>query len=775
MRTTRILAFSTALAGLAAGVGYARAQSEQPAAGNGQLEEIVVTAQKRSEDLQKTPVAVTALSGDALKDGAVTRTSDLNGLVPAVQLGTGFAGTGALVAIRGVTTNSTKANADQSIAFSQDDVALPHPGNALSLLYDIDRVEALRGPQGTLYGRNATGGAINIITNKPVDQLDMAASVEVGNHADVKTDAMLNIPVDDKIIVRGAMEYVRHDPWFEDGQQDEDDVSGRIHALLRPTDDVDARVTASYTHLGGDGPGFWVNPPGAGTSGLGISPSGNPWQGFPACREAGGIPNRCIGTSFLDDDSMNLSGELNWHTPWALFTYLPAFSVYRDRSDLWGYTGLYLYAAPHDDERVMTHEVRASNPDGSAVKWVAGLFYYRDAIDDLLTVLSSPAALTAGGGTTDDPDDRAQSYAAYGQMTIPVPGVDALRFTGGLRYTIDRKSASVASYTSLPGGPPLPTAGGPPFPIVTTLPQYSKSNNVSYRIGLDYDLSPDSLLAATFSTGYKSGGFDNAYRGPGAVAPDTFPSEHIDAFEITSKNRFLENRLQVNLSAYYYDYSSFQVENIGLVQTGPQYPFGPFGPPIVPFVNTGIGFPVYPADITFFGGEIETKWKVTPDDQVELNLSLEHADQSKLTFYQLLAGPNGTAAPLDYAGYAPVKTPNVTFTLGLQHVFELADGSNLLLHGDTHFESPQWLNFAHYPGAHQPAYTMSSIDATYNLPDGRWYVAAFASNLENSAVRDTFYSAGFVAGKIPIVYPFSEASLQPPRLFGLRVGFHFAP
>jgi iron complex outermembrane receptor protein len=189
------------------------------------LEEVVVTAQKRSEDLQKVPEAVTAETGRTLVEQGITDVRNLGQLIPAIELGQDYIYT--QIDIRGVGANNDAPALDPAIAFNIDGVYQPRDFGTYGAFYDIDHVEVLRGPQGTLYGRNATGGSINLVTNKPVDQFEAATDFDFGNYESRRGFGMLNIPVTDEFALRGAVQYSAHDGYLTSGFNDEDSLAAR--------------------------------------------------------------------------------------------------------------------------------------------------------------------------------------------------------------------------------------------------------------------------------------------------------------------------------------------------------------------------------------------------------------------------------------------------------------------------------------------------------------------------------------------------------------------
>lgn len=265
MNMRALLAGSTALIGLlqpsaSAAQGDAPAQAASaPETGEG-LQEIIVTAQRREENLQKAALAVSAIAGNALTQQSVTQATDLSRLIPSIQIQPAHSYT--QIYLRGVGTFGANSFAENSVAFNLDGVYLSRPAGPSGLFYDLERVEVLKGPQGTLYGRNATGGAINIITAKPKrDRFEGYANAEYGNYDTLKLSGAVNAPLGNAAALRIAGQLSQHDGYFSDGSDDERTRAVRGQILLAPEGSrFDMTISVDYAHLGGIGGGGTIVP-----------------------------------------------------------------------------------------------------------------------------------------------------------------------------------------------------------------------------------------------------------------------------------------------------------------------------------------------------------------------------------------------------------------------------------------------------------------------------------------------------------------------------------
>ena len=225
------------------------------AQGSSRLEEVVVTAQRRTENVQRAAVAVSVLTPGDLRDAGVTKPQELTELVPSLQVAASAAPI-SVYYLRGAGNFTGNALTDSAVAYNVDGVFIGRPHSTAGFFYDLERIEILKGPQGTLYGRNATGGAINVLPRRP----DLGAwggetSAEIGNEGLLRFDGALNVPLDDRAAVRAAVFHVEHDGYMNDGLDEQDDSAARLSFLAEPNDELSIRFVADYFDQGGRGTG----------------------------------------------------------------------------------------------------------------------------------------------------------------------------------------------------------------------------------------------------------------------------------------------------------------------------------------------------------------------------------------------------------------------------------------------------------------------------------------------------------------------------------------
>jgi iron complex outermembrane receptor protein len=330
-----------------------------------------------------------------------------------------------------------------------------------------------------------------------------------------------------------------------------------------------------------------------------------------------------------------------------------------------------------------------------------------------------------------------ESYAAFGQVTIPVTG--AWRLTGGARETEDRKSET-GYVLGEQGGviDACSTTAPAPWPsLQSCLFDTSKNwHSFTYTAGVEGDLTPASMIYAKVSTGYKAGGF---YQG---AAPDSYDPEHLTSYEIGSKNRFLGDRLQVDADVFYYNYRDYQVNYISFINPASAGIFG-----IVTANAQGA---------TIYGADIETRYRFSPADQIDAAVYPLHARFKSLVIGGIFGG--------DFSHYPLPFAPDYSANLGYQHSWVLGGKRTLTARIETHIETDTWVTFQKASGTHQPGYTDSNGYLTYDGANGKWAVTGYVKNLENTPVLVNGQGGPAML---------EAADIAPPRTYGVQLSAKF--
>jgi iron complex outermembrane receptor protein len=708
------------------------------------LPEVIVTAQKTSEAASKTPVALSVLSGDDLQNKGVVSILNLSDNTPSVNVSQD--GFGFNINIRGVTTTDSTSKGTQGIAFTIDGITIGRPIEEGLAFFDVDRVEVLRGPQGTLYGAASTGGAINILTNKPKDKFEASADFEYGNYDTRRGDLMVNVPVTDTISVRVAGNFNMRDGYVEpsDGstpRDDQDNNSYRLSARWKANDVTTIDLTYTGGHVGGVG-GAEV-----------------PTDSLAA--GSGSAQRQALGSPYpgkIDDTFSNFNGELNT----SFFDYVHAtvdgahmqFHAHEMSSTLnnpaanYGgppqfFTPEYAwrdYRGAFDTDDI---EVRLSNEEKAKLNWVAGFSWMKDTIHESDHNWDNPVSATSLAASLNaiDPVNETDhtNKGAYGQATYNL--TEDWRITGGVRWSSDSLQRT-GTFAAGPG-PWLNAAGGPcvaPENCIGTPNDGSESGSkITYRGETDYQILPNQMIYASIATGYKAGGFNDFNPLTGGTSP--YMPESLTAYETGYKGRPLPT-LEIDSDAFYYDYSNDQISGTENVAGS-----------VVLFTR------IAPAKV--YGWENEAHWKITPDDQFDLSVALEHSEFGNFTTGTI---SNGN---VNYTGQSLDKTPTLVVSPGYTHDWTLPNGADLFAHAGTKFSTSYTLtDFSSGGQYRQKAFTRTDLTLGYTTGDGRLSVLVYGRNLEDSVQATGGY----------LYYPYangSEAFISEPRTFGVRVGVKY--
>jgi iron complex outermembrane recepter protein len=723
------------------------------AEGPEELEEVVVTAEHLSENIERVPIAISAISAGELKERGINSGADLTDVVPGVKMASQ---NGALqLFIRGIGSTGGNPYSNPDVLFSVDGQALSLPIGVNGAFYDLARVEVLQGPQGTLYGRNAAGGAVNVISNNPVQKDESSAEIQAGNYSLFQSTGMVNVAVNSDLAVRGAFLDVRHNGYIEGNDGDDaDDIAGRVKALWKPNEDVSLLVGMDYYHEGGVGPQrVALNAAGTGFY------AGIPWKVYEYYPLAGSPTANCSApgalctdliphNAFTNNRNVGVYTQLDINLGFATLTLFPSYRAMVQ--DNYSNDQAFGFLQQIND-RSTTLEARLASNDsnGSKLKWQAGLYGLSETLPNYVSVQQSfpvvGSGVPEGIQTTSAPDQTDASYAGFLQATYSL--TNALHITGGARYTHDEKILHAYTVNDDPDGSPAGTG-------TFHSDFHVGGDKVTWRAGLDYDLGPNSIVYANESTGYKVGGF-GAFPDATPAAPvnpnATYGPEQVRYYDLGTKNELLDHSLIVNFEAFYYIYVNQQINTVFLF---PQA-----------LCCGGTGAAVGPTDAnaghgTDLGFDLSAAYLATPNDQV--SASVEFLDTRYQSFiYPFLFGlTNASGEPFIYS-------PHWSGNVGYKHTWVVSGDAKIVAALNTHLTTRYWVNYSYTPGTdQQPGYSKSDADLTYSSANDKWYVGAWIRNIEDRAVK------ALVGGDLPGSPNLQWAELDPPRTFGIKLGVH---
>ena len=768
---------------------------------------IIVTAQNRAQDVTDVPIAMEVLTGEELAAAGFRDANDLGQIAPAVQV---IQDQGTVkITLRGIGTTSNAEAQDTSVVANIDGEYINRPDVLGSAIFDLERVEVLRGPQGTLYGRNSTAGAINFITRKPGDEIALNASVSYGNYDALRLDGGFDLPLGDALGLRiaGFLEerdgYVRHPagygfgpfPVFSGGRSDDNSAYG-VRGVL----DFDnggaltATIQAEYADREFTPQAFAfgnLNAAGSGPTGPGCN-----LTGFTRVANAYAqtlcIPNQ---TNFLKglDRSQYLSpgyglGRIG-NSTWALrgriayeiseaatLSYIAGYREYSEDPDSFvtlpvtyrsfGFLG---------EVQTQSHELRLSG-DVNGIIYQVGGFYFDEQQQS-----ESGFMIPPGGGSFLSyfgRDVGSESLSGFGQVEVPV--TDTLTAVGGIRYTDNKREALFLNagfgfnrnadiYRNIPLAD-RPTAG-PPDPLLfgngtsrkdilqarylQTLNLNSADDKLTWLLGLNYQPNSDLLLFAKVSTGFKGGGFD-------AVGP--YGPETNTAYEVGSKLTFgPSGNHQLNLGAFYYDYTGLQVSVL---------------------LDTAVGGQTFNAGAaTIWGLEADGMFDFEQGTVIDFSVNYLDATYDDLraqfnVFTVPGTGPDingvGDLDPVtpgvqqpNFAGNTAPFSPKWVITAGIQHTFDMGGSGDLTLAANTTFKSRYFTDFYNYNDGSQGAYTQTDLSVDWVDASETFGIQLFVRNLENT--RALTYGSFISAGPDDIF----NWQFGTPRTYGVRLSVDY--
>ncbi|WP_176598755.1 TonB-dependent receptor [Sphingobium sp. 15-1] len=713
-----------------------------------EMGEIIVTAQKRAESAQNVPIAISAVSGEALAKSGISGLEGLQTSVPNLSIGQ-TTGT-ARIALRGVGSENLGTGAEGSIAFHVNGVFIARTAAALSSFYDIDRIEVLRGPQGTLYGRNATSGAINVITRRPTRAPEGYVNFTYGNYDSLKVEGAVSGPiVEDRILARFAFLSDNHDGYGRNIVTGKDiDNARRISARgaveFLPTDRLSLLVTADYHHENDRNYAYHF------FDSVGQDAAGNPIT--PTGILAGGItaPDRRDIASERNPKNVRnfwgVSAELSWDLDFGQVRSLTAYrrTKYLTETDL-DQTSVAI-ASPliqSEDSRQFSQELQVSG-NTDRLNWLLGVYYFHEK--DVASVGGPFSTVTVGGPL---PGYLAQGIeatgplftdaaAAFGQLTYEV--LPDLRVTLGARYSWEQKK--VDNVIQLDFVRPY----DPSNPIIPALIQQDSQTFKAFtpRVSVDYKLDPNTLLYASFSKGFKSGNFNL-----GLVQPALKP-EKITAYEAGVKTTLGNGLLRFNLAGFYYDYTDLQVGKV---------------------IGTFLGLE-NAATASIYGIEIESRLRPARNLEFDANFSWLHA---RFDDYISIdpARPGGDGVTTDggvpafnLKGNRLSQAPDFTASGGAQYRLDIGDYA-LTLRGELSWTDRIYFSPFNQLEVSQGPKTKGNAFITFAAADDRWSLTAFAKNIGGRRyIQNAYVNSGLVGFTV-------TGGLEEPRLYGMTARFKF--
>ncbi|APR51601.1 TonB-dependent receptor [Sphingomonas koreensis] len=709
--------------------------------------EIVVTARRRAESLQDVPIAISAYDSTALSNLQADQLSGIQYATPNLYLDQGDAGN-AVIYIRGVGQNDSLAFADPGVGVYVDDVFIARSQAAFLDVFDVERIEVLRGPQGTLYGRNTIGGAIKFVSTRPTRDYSAYFEGGIGNYDQVLAKGRISGPLSDTVRGKIAYSWQRRTGYAYNSTTRADDgdvrtISGRASLLFEPSSDFEVLLTGDVK----------IDRPDTSRSPVRATPITGFANGalvtFPAATDPYRVDTNANGLN--DQTGWGTSLTARWNASEALT--IEAISAYRQfdfdlNLDTDGSPLPILDIYLDQRQRQFSQEVRGTYavPDRFAI--TAGLYYFHDRDvtvsgydDGAATLFGFP--VTAFGFPTSSLADTRQttdSYAAFADATVEL--TPQLSLGAGLRYTHEKRSSSRAfefffdPRVSVIGNPPpfLQGAGIAGVPISGS----ADFDALTPRASISYQPNRDLLLYASASRGFKSGGFDGRANSDFGFRP--FRPEYVWAYEGGIKKSWAGGRLTTNLAAFYNDYTDQQVTSFG-------------ADPV-----TGVFASLFTnaAAARAYGLEFELAARLA--DGLDLTGSVGLLDAKYRRFDQLVGG-----VVTDVSDRRVVNAPDFNASVGLTYTRPLGGGDvSGVFHIDGAYRSTVATEITDSPLLRQPGYEKINAFIGVVGPEKRWELRAGVENLTDQAVR----VQGFNLSEFPGV---QLGFFAAPRTYDLRL------
>jgi iron complex outermembrane receptor protein len=685
-----------------------------------QLESIAVTARRRSENIEKVPVAVSAFSEEDLKDLQASNIDGLQGAVPGLNIVQGRGSSSSVnVFIRGIGQPDALQTFDPGVGMYVDDVYYSRIQGALISLFDVDHVEVLRGPQGTLYGKNSTGGAIKIVTKEPSDATTGSVEATLGDYGRAEGRFYLSGAFNDQWSASIAGAVIGNDGYVTDpvthrDYNDDDTKALRAKLQFKPGETFKATLTLDYTRQ---------------TTALTLGEPTAPLIQTDFVKGAvvllpprGGEYDFRSRTSFAPDQGQSLTHKgVSLHADWKLSDSwdFKSISAYR-WLDSASFIDIDASQFQLGDVFVGFHQKQASQEfqfqydNGRNLQAVYGLYWLHETVpshqeayaDDLFALNGAPIGFLR----TIDDDLSTTSYAGFAHLTWAF--AEGWNLAGGLRWTHESKDYDRS--TSVFWTPQIP-----PALVDGTLP-FSGSKSWSAwtpSLSLQKQLNDQTMVYVSANRGFKSGGFNGRANSAAEAASAVFDPEFVWTYELGLKMRSADGRLQANIAAFHSDYRDFQARVSEVLNPGSATPTFAF-----PVLNA--------AKLKMDGVEVEGAALFGEGTRLSGQLSYLDARYDKFVDPRVQLNP-ALAQLHDHVPFSPKWSARVALT----QTFNLPGGSAITLGGDVSYRDDTWLSVDNRPGLMQPDYTLVGLFGIFDSADAKWQIRAGVRNLTDKVYK----------------------------------------
>ena len=687
------------------------------------LEEVVVTAQKREQSQQDVPVAITSHSALALEKARITDLVDLSDVTPGLSAES-IGLRSPFIFMRGTGSGSFDIGSDPSVSVFIDELYIPRFSAMQFGLADVERVEVLKGPQGTLFGRNTSGGAISVVSQKPTEDLSGNVSFNIGNKNYYALSSSVNGALSDNVLGRISLTTTARDGWVENtvtgvDHSDAESFGGK-GSLLFVGENYEALFSLSYTKDNANATTYQN----VTDSILFLSPFAPP----PALSDD--PEKQAYNTDgFQDREATVTSLKVDWDLGFATATSVTGYisSEFTELHDLDGTTADTFDRAADEQSDSFSQEFRLASNEEGTLSWLGGIYYFYDEAERrdnfILGTDSSLSAFFNGGAsffTTDEVEIDTTSWAVFGHIDYDLS--EKWQLSLGIRYSEDEKDSHRSASATAPS-PLLPVAY-----IVKATPKWE---SFTPKIALQYFAADDIMLYASYSEGFKSGGIQSSIQATPLQAATVFNPEEVESWELGFKSVLLDNRLRLNVALFHVEYSDLQF----IAGTGA----------LVVTTNA--------AESTTDG--IELDFEAAISERLRISGGYAWLDAK---FDRYIDG-----AGIDQSGNQIVRTPKHQGNIAVVYEMPLDSGSltytvNARAQSRTFFEPSNNDTFS------QPGYEQFGARIEYAHNDGDWRVALWGRNLNNEEVCANIIA---LPGNVGL------CSIDALRSYGASINYEF--
>lgn len=706
------------------------------AASGSTLGKVVVTAQKREESVQDVPSTISVLGGEKIRETSLQSANEVTRFVPNVSAGTSEGHGRPRWWIRGLGTGDQSATTVSPVGIYMDDVYLANISATGFPLFDLERVEVLRGPQGTLWGKNTTGGAINFISKKPTFKEDGYFKVDLGNYKNRALEgAYGDTLVEDKLAARVSFRTQGRDGYNENIAKGNDrggleDDAIRLQFLAALSDDLDATLNLHSRH--------YHDTAGWTSIAYGLGATGRNQFGYGIDPKNGKVNYDANYKTEIDHNgaSLTLVKQLNNLE----LTSITALEDFRRTNQSDGdSTPLDLRRSySYANAQQVSQEFRLASPREDRLNWVLGFHYFNEDLEGRDATGNVDNTYTARLYNRTHYDQKTESYALFGSVTYNF--TDAFSLTGGLRWTRERKSIDLDRLQAV-GAPTFnggdwwkPSSVTSPLQTNVTQNDSNTWSDYTYDLTPEYKLSDNARVYFRYAKGFRSGGYDTGAATQAATS--VVDPEYLTSYELGFKSEWFDGRLNINASTFYYDYKDIQLNIVSVVDNVSTSHL----------TNGGKG--------ELYGAEFEVE--AMPVDNLHLNFGLGLLHSEFLDY---------TSAGIDYSGNKFVRAPSISAVFGADYRIPLNAGGAVVLGTDVNTRSRQYFFSNNQTETMRSGgYTLTNARVTYELPGNKTSFTAYINNLTDKEYRNHTLPSSF--NSAIVMY-------GDPRTFGVSATTRF--